>query len=172
MEYKTLPDYPNYRVYENGEVRSTTASRGIRSHPRLVKPYCPATGRGYPQIGLRDINGIAHSRLLLHRIIALVWVPNPENKPCVNHKDGNKMNFHPSNLEWVTNLENAQHAAMNGLRPSGETHHEARITEADVIRIRYRAARGESQAAMGREYGITQQAIYRIVKRLNWKHVP
>ena len=51
----------------------------------------------------------------MHRLVALLYVPNPENKPTVNQKDGVKANNHFSNLEWATRSEQTQHAWDNGL---------------------------------------------------------
>jgi len=61
-------------------------------------------------------------RLLLHRLLAIHFIPNPENKPMVNHKDGNKNNNNLSNLEWVTGTENNFHAFENGLYKNEKSH--------------------------------------------------
>lgn len=85
---------------------------------------------GYPIVGL--LKDRIQTQFFVHRLIAIEFVPNPNNKPFVNHKDGVKTNFHPDNLEWVTCSENMRHAYKLGLQVgygvSGEEHGKARLT--------------------------------------------
>lgn len=66
--------------------------------------------KGYLCVQMQD------KTIPVHRLVAEKYIPNPEGKPQVNHKDGNKRNNHVSNLEWVTMKENLDHAWENGLR--------------------------------------------------------
>lgn len=74
------------------------------------------TNRGYKRVTL-SING-KEERWSVHRLVALLFIPNPDKKLEVNHKDGNKENNSVSNLEWCTRSENEKHAHANGLKPN------------------------------------------------------
>ena len=87
---KVIESYPDYAVTENGEV--------IRL--KTMKRLKPIDCRGYQEVGLyRD--GIMR-REKVHRLVAEAFIPNPDNLPCINHKDENKANNSVDNLEWCS----------------------------------------------------------------------
>ncbi len=91
--------YHNYLVYENGDVYSLFSNKFLS--PDIVL--------GYKQITLA-INKKPF-RIKIHRLVALLFLGDPpKDKECINHKDGNKMNNHFSNLEWCSISENNKHA--------------------------------------------------------------
>jgi hypothetical protein len=72
----------------------------------------------------------------LHRLVALHFIPNPDNLPCINHKDGNRYNNTVSNLEWCTQQDNVKHAYKTKLKTNeGEKNPTAKLTEEDVRKI-------------------------------------
>lgn len=99
-EWKQLPE-TEYQVSNTGK---------IRRKDRELKPYFV---KGYESIAL-SVKGKVYKRLI-HRLVAMAYINNPQNLPQVNHIDGNIRNNNVSNLEWVTNKENTQHAYDTGL---------------------------------------------------------
>jgi len=111
----------DYTITPEGEVINNKWNRKVKPQPN---------SKGY----LRFI--VAGKFLFVHRVVAQLYVPNPENKPQVNHKDGNKLNNRADNLEWVTNQENRDHAIKNGLHLQGDKCSWTKLSQSDVDFIR------------------------------------
>lgn len=105
------------KVYDNGQIE-TLNHINIRKNGRIDnrkgKVLKPKINKyGYQVITLSK-NGIRKT-YTIHQLVAKAFIPNPENKKTINHKDGNKMNNYVDNLEWATEKENQQHKWKNGL---------------------------------------------------------
>lgn len=98
-----------YEVSSTGKVRSNN----YLGHGK-TKEMKPWDNGGYQRVTLWS--GGKKANRLIHRLVAEAFIPNPENKPEVNHKDGNKYNNRADNLEWSTRKENLDHADNTGLR--------------------------------------------------------
>lgn len=94
----------NYVVYENGQVWSNHSNKFLKFDKLRL---------GYLQVSL-CVNGI-RMRYKVHRLVAMLFIPNPNCLPQINHKDGNKENNHYSNLEWCDAYYNNKHARDTGL---------------------------------------------------------
>lgn len=135
------------------------------------------TKNGYNYVALWKNN--KHKHMLLHRLIAIAFIPNPLKKSQVNHKDGNKLNNALENLEWVTHQENGVHAYKTGLtrKPPGNNKrgtevHSAVLNELSVLEIRNKFDSGRyTQKELGNMYGVTRSGIQSITRRKTWKHV-
>lgn len=106
----------------------------------------------------------------VHRLVALAFIPNPENKPQVNHIDGIKYNNCVENLEWCTIEYNNNHALVNNLKPKGENHGSAKLSEKEVIEIR-NINNSLSVRDIAKTYNVQKCTISKILKRKTWKHI-
>ena len=97
----------DYSVSTEGEVRKDTTNYILSQ----------SSQQDYKFVGL-IING-KQKRMRVHRMVALTFIDNPDNKPYVNHINGNRSDNNVENLEWVTPSENTQHAVNTGLFKSG-----------------------------------------------------
>ena len=101
--WKLIVDYPNYEISNLGNIRSIKRNIIMKQGKR----------GDYYNIGLYK-DGIC-KRISVHRLVAEAFIQNPNNYPCVNHIDGNKLNNCVNNLEWCTHSQNSKHAFENNL---------------------------------------------------------
>lgn len=103
----------------------------------------------------------------VHKLFAIAFIPNPENKKFVNHKDGIKLNNDINNLEWCTSSENNQHAWDTGLkiRKYGEDNHCSKLTDSQVKEIVEMLDSGVPVRRICKDFNVTTGAIYPIKNR-------
>lgn len=158
-------------VSDEGEVKSLARhvervnDKGFFKPEKILSRW--TTQRGYlaSQLGARYF--------FVHRLVADAFIPNPSKSPQVNHIDGDKQNNNASNLEWVTPLENSQHAYATGLARNlqGVAHGMTKLSEDDVICIRVWTGLNYSFSELGKIFGVSATTISGISNRLGWTHL-
>jgi len=156
-QYKDTPYYitKDGKVFRNGKELSTSL-----------------TNRGYKTLRM-SLNGV-RKHLSIHRAVAELYIPNPNNLLEVDHLDTNKLNNHYTNLEWVTYKENRYRAIRNDLMKVGEDYEHTKLTEEEVKYIRENYIPKHPQfsgAALSRKFGVGNAQISRIVNNKRWKHL-
>lgn len=160
--WKDIKGYEgHYQVSDDGRVRSLKSKE-----PLVMKPH-PA-GRGYETVCLCKNGNAKHA--YIHRLVAEIFLENPENKPTVNHKDGNRLNNHVDNLEFMTYSENNQHAYDHEIHDRGERHYRARLTETDVAYIKAQGKFTTFQK-IADQFGVSKATIRDILVGKTWKAV-
>lgn len=168
-----------YEVSNTQEVRSkdwlqkhSVTGTFFKKKGRAISIRFGSTWNGYSSVGLSK-NGKQVS-LLLHRVVAEAFIPNPENKPCVNHKNGIKTDCRPSNLEWVTKSENSKHSFAIGLQDNkGEKHPQSKLKNQDVTKIRDLYDRGISSYKIHKDFYpcISYTTIKDVIAKRIWSHL-
>lgn len=143
-----------------------------RTKPEHIMKYRLAKNTGYCLLKLVK-NGV-EKHVLVHRLVAETFIPNPNNLPEVNHIDGNKENNCVDNLEWCTEKENISHATENKLRViDGCNNWQAKMSPKDIafIRNNYKPRDKEfGRKALSKRFGCNVSVISNILARKTYKN--
>ena len=173
--WKDIEGYEDYcQISSHGRVR--TYDRFIESRwgtPFLVKGRIRGFSkrRGYHGVVITK-NGI-RTTISVHRTVAETFIPNPKNKSQVNHLDGVKTNNYVKNLNWVTNLENMEHAWETGLFDGrdqrGENCYNSKLNEFQVRVIR--KCHDLTHEELAKVFNVCRPSITMIKNYTTWKNV-
>jgi hypothetical protein len=158
-EWKDVVGYEEYFMVSTlGRVFSKRTNKVLKQNLRKDRRVTVAT-----RIGGRSGKVKCFK---IHRLVAEAFIPNPDTKSTVNHKDGDPSNNCVSNLEWMTHSENVRHAVDTGLNgtKTGFDHSSTKLTRSQVedIRLVYKPKHREfGYRALSRKYGVTHTTIKR-----------
>lgn len=166
--WKDIPGYEGYyQASAKGEIRSIdraviyeceSSVRSMIKRGKLISQTADKSGYLHVGLTLNDVTKLCS----VHRLVAQTFIPNPENKPQVNHIDGNTSNNSVENLEWVTRSENMQHAKNTGLwDPKYCGYRSTLATGKPVICINDNNREFSSISAASRYYGMDGDMVKR-----------
>lgn len=165
-----------YSIFTDGRVFSHPRinSRGQKVGGMFRKPTFNKAN-GYASIFI----SLTKKSYYIHRLVAEAFIPNPENKPEVNHKDGNKTNNCVENLEWCTRIENISHAWKTGLSKGYSVaktlavrnlNKSKRIVSEAAMKYIDSQMGTKSQAQIARDLGVSPQTIMRRIKKIGYDY--
>lgn len=168
-EWRDVVGYEDYfQVSNKGEIFSKRSKKILKLHLRKngYVTFCTRlSGRNSKALTFK-----------VHRLVAMAFIDNPNNKPIINHKDSIRSNNCVENLEWVTYKENVEHCILAGRFPYryGEDNNQSKLTEKDVLFIRehFKSRHREFGArALGRKFGVNKNTIMAVVKYESWQSI-
>ena len=174
--WKDIKGYEGlYQISDTGVVKSLERkifgkhpwNTGILRKEKILK--CTIDNVGYHAANL--CKDTIQKRIRVHRLVAECFISNIENKPQVNHKDGNKLNNNIENLEWCTDRENKNHAVKNFLHECGELHHNSKLKTEWIDDIRFLLNKNISTRKIALIYKCEHTTIGNIGLGKSWKSV-
>ncbi len=159
-KYYKIKGYEDYYVTKSGKIFSTLTNKELKYDRSCKGGYCKVT------LSDRRLGRPVH--ILVHRIVATQFIPNPYNLPEVNHKDGNKNNNSIYNLEWCTAEYNRRHAKNAGLYKVEEDSPRAKLTKEQVIQIYKDWETCKYKTTLAKKYNVSDALIGEIIRGVRW----
>ena len=176
--WRDIPGYEGlYQASNLGRIKSLRRLIYRKNQPpfilqeRILKQQIPDKNKRYLSVRLTDRQGVSKNQKV-HRLIALVFIANPDNKPEINHIDGNPKNNTPDNLNWVTRSENQIHAYQElGVKARSIPRAVIRISNTGEQKI-FKSITGAANASGIRHYNNIIAAIKKGRKSggYNWRY--
>ena len=172
--FKIIKYNPNYKISNLGRVisigryyKNQFGNSNVKTKDRILKQY--KTTNGYMQVDL--CLDSKYIKIGVHRLVAIAFIENPENKPEVNHIDGNRKNNCLTNLEWCTHGKNIQHSyKLENRSALGENNAKCKTNEKIVNEICIYLENGLKPSFI-RDLGYDYNLIRAIKARKNWNHI-
>lgn len=167
--WKDVPGHSGYQIHPDGEVRSFWSRGGdVRKTPPYITEKNRILKKGLGGAGYYTVMLGRGKSKNMHRLLAEIFIPNPETKKTVNHKNGNKADNRLENLEWATYSENILHACRVLGKRVREKSATSKLTENDAREIRSLISFGAMSKDLAEAYGVSRSTICHLLKGRTW----
>jgi len=169
--WKKVRGFPGYDVSSMGRVRSwKSGGRGgktVRKKPLIMSFSFDKDG--YETILL--VLGNKRPKRRVHRLVLLAFVGPPPAGMSTSHLNGHKADNRLKNICWESMKDNCRRKHAHGTAQIGERNAHAKLTDKDILAIRDRHLRGETQESIAKYFGVTRPNIGYIIRRETWRHI-
>ena len=163
-----------YEISDKGEViclEKTLPVIKSNYFKKETKTFGYKDKKGYLNYDFRRRGGKV---VKVHRLVAEAFIPNPNNLPQINHKNGIKTDNRVENLEWCDNSYNQLHAFKNGLQKGDFLHHNSKLKYEEVIYIKEnykKGVKGHGARILAKKFNITPASVFEIINGKSYKNI-